>query len=121
MTSVSSGGGSVITLEFNLDENIDVAEQEVQAAINAGNSFLPTDLPNPPVYSKVNPADAPIMTLALTSDSLPLDKIEDAADTNLAQKISQVTGVEWCRLQADKSLRAHAGQPRATGGLQPEP
>jgi multidrug efflux pump len=93
MTSVSSGGGSVITLEFNLDENIDVAEQEVQAAINAANSFLPTDLPNPPIYSKVNPADAPIMTLALTSDSLPLDKVEDAADTNLAQKISQVTGV----------------------------
>jgi multidrug efflux pump len=93
MTSVSSGGGSVITLEFNLDESIDVAEQEVQAAINAGNSFLPTDLPNPPIYSKVNPADAPILTLALTSDSLPLDKIEDAADTNLAQKISQVTGV----------------------------
>jgi multidrug efflux pump len=93
MTSVSSGGGSVITLEFNLDENIDVAEQEVQAAINAGNSFLPSDLPNPPIYSKVNPADAPIMTLALTSDSLTLDKIEDAADTNLAQKISQVTGV----------------------------
>jgi len=93
MTSVSSGGGSVITLEFNLDENIDVAEQEVQAAINAANSFLPSDLPNPPIYSKVNPADAPIMTLALTSDSLPLDKIEDAADTNLAQKISQVTGV----------------------------
>jgi multidrug efflux pump len=93
MTSVSSGGGSVITLEFNLDENIDVAEQEVQAGINAANSFLPTDLPNPPIYSKVNPADAPIMTLALTSTSLPLDKIEDAADTNLAQKISQVTGV----------------------------
>jgi multidrug efflux pump len=93
MTSVSSGGGSVITLEFNLDEDIDVAEQEVQAAINAANSFLPQDLPNAPVYSKVNPADAPIMTLALTSDSLPLDKIEDAADTNLAQKISQVTGV----------------------------
>ncbi|MFZ1083829.1 MAG: efflux RND transporter permease subunit, partial [Terracidiphilus sp.] len=93
MTSESSGGGSVITLEFNLDENIDVAEQEVQAAINAGNSFLPADLPNPPIYSKVNPADAPIMTLALTSNSLPLDKIEDAADTNLAQKISQVTGV----------------------------
>ena len=93
MTSVSSGGGSVITLEFNLDENIDVAEQEVQAAINAANTFLPTDLPNPPIYSKVNPADAPIMTLALTSDALPLDKIEDAADTNLAHKISQVTGV----------------------------
>jgi len=93
MTSVSSGGGSVITLEFNLEENIDVAEQEVQAAINGATSFLPTDLPNPPIYSKVNPADAPIMTLALTSDSLPLDKIEDAADTNLAQKVSQVTGV----------------------------
>ncbi len=93
MTSQSSGGGSVITLEFNLDENIDVAEQEVQAAINSSNSFLPPDLPNPPIYSKVNPADAPIMTLALTSGSLPLDKIEDAADTNLAQKISQVTGV----------------------------
>ena len=93
MTSVSSGGGSVITLEFNLDENIDVSEQEVQAAINAATNFLPTDLPNPPIYSKVNPADAPILTLALYSNSLPLDKIEDAADTNLAQKISQVSGV----------------------------
>ena len=93
MTSVSSGGGSVITLEFNLNENIDVAEQEVQAAINSANSYLPSDLPNPPIYSKVNPADAPVMTLALTSDTLPLDKIEDAADTNMAQKISQVTGV----------------------------
>ena len=93
MTSESSGGGSVITLEFNLEENIDVAEQEVQAAINAATTFLPADLPNPPIYSKVNPADAPVMTLALTSNSLPLDKIEDAADTNLAQKISQVLGV----------------------------
>src|SRR6478609_2204845 len=93
MTSVSSGGGSVITLEFNLEEDINVSEQEVQAAINAASNFLPNDLPNPPIYSKVNPADAPIMTLALTSETLPLDKIEDAADTNLAQKISQVTGV----------------------------
>jgi len=93
MTSVSSGGGSVITLEFNLDEDIDIGEQEVQAAINASNNFLPTDLPNPPIYSKVNPADAPIMTLALFSETLPLDQIEDAADNNLAQKISQVTGV----------------------------
>ncbi|HLY43070.1 MAG TPA: efflux RND transporter permease subunit [Terracidiphilus sp.] len=93
MTSVSSGGGSVITLEFNLEENIDVAEQEVQASINGATNFLPTDLPNPPIYSKVNPADAPILTLALTSDTLPLDKVEDAADTNLAQKISQVLGV----------------------------
>ncbi|HVJ08500.1 MAG TPA: MdtB/MuxB family multidrug efflux RND transporter permease subunit [Acidisarcina sp.] len=93
MTSTSSGGGSVITLEFELEENIDVAEQEVQAGINAATSFLPTDLPNPPVYSKVNPADSPILTLALTSDTMPLQQIEDVADTNLAQKISQVTGV----------------------------
>ncbi len=93
MTSTSSGGGSVITLQFNIDESIDVAEQEVQAAINASGSYLPPDLPNPPIYSKVNPADAPIMTLALTSDTLPLPKVEDLADTTLAQKISQVTGV----------------------------
>src|ERR1700678_57234 len=93
MTSVSSGVGSVITLEFNLDENIDVAEQEVQAAINAANTFLPVDLPNPPIYSKVNPADAPILTLALTSDTVALSKVEDLADTILAQKISQLTGV----------------------------
>ena len=93
MTSTSSQGGSVITLQFSLDENIDVAEQEVQAGINAAQSFLPTDLPNPPVYSKVNPADQPIMTLALSSKTMPLQKIEDLADTNLAQKISQVTGV----------------------------
>src|SRR5580700_5443367 len=81
MTSTSSGGGSVITLQFSLAENIDVAQQDVQAAINAAYSYLPKDLPNPPIYSKVNPADAPIMTLALTSDSMALDKIEDAADT----------------------------------------
>jgi len=93
MTSVSSDGSSVITLQFDLSLNIDVAEQEVQQAINASGTFLPTDLPNPPVYSKSNPADAPIITLALTSDSLPLSKIEDLADTRLAQKISQVTGV----------------------------
>jgi len=93
MTSSSSFGSSVITLQFNLDLSIDVAEQEVQAAINAGTTFLPRDLPNPPVYNKVNPADAPILTLALTSDSLPLTKIEDLADTTLAQKISQLTGV----------------------------
>ncbi len=93
MTSTSSGGASVITLQFSLDLNIDVAEQEVQAAINAASTFLPTDLPNPPIYSKVNPADAPILTLALTSKSLPLPKIEDLADTRLAQKISQLPGV----------------------------
>src|SRR5205809_1076918 len=93
MTSTSSLGSSIITLQFNLDENIDVAEQEVQAAINAAGTYLPQDLPNPPVYSKVNPADAPILTLALTSDTLPLPKIEDLADSALAQKIAQVSGV----------------------------
>jgi len=93
MTSTSSGGGSVITLQFSLAESIDVAEQDVQAAINAAYTYLPKDLPNPPVYSKVNPADAPIMTLALTSTSLPLSQVEDLADTVLAQKISQVSGV----------------------------
>jgi len=93
MTSTSSFGGSVITLQFGLDQNIDVEEQQVQAAINAAQTYLPTDLPNPPIYSKVNPADAPILTLALTSKSLPLSKVEDLADTALAQKISQVSGV----------------------------
>src|SRR2546423_14898909 len=93
MTSSSSFGCSVITLQFNLDLNIDIAEQEVQAAINAGATFLPRDLPNPPIYSKVNPADAPILTLGLTGDSLPLSKVEDLADTVMAQKISQLSGV----------------------------
>ncbi len=93
MTSTSSYGSSIITLQFSLEQNIDVEEQQVQAAINAGSTFLPRDLPNPPIYSKVNPADAPILTLALTSDSLPLSKVEDLADTTLAQKISQLTGV----------------------------
>ena len=93
MTSTSSGGSSVITLQFSLDLSLDVGEQEVQAAINAATSYLPTNLPNPPVYSKVNPADAPVLTLALTSKTLPLPQIEDLADTRLAQKISQLTGV----------------------------
>ena len=93
MTSTSSGGGSVITLQFSLSESIDVAQQDVQAAINAAGSYLPKDLPNPPVYSKVNPADAPILTLAMTSDTLELSKVEDLADTLLAQKISQLSGV----------------------------
>src|SRR6202041_4075405 len=93
MTSTSSFGSSVITLQFNLDLNIDVAEQEVQAEINGASNLLPTGLPNPPIYSKVNPADAPILTLALTSKTLPLSQIEDLADTAMAQKISQVTGV----------------------------
>src|SRR5450432_4042760 len=93
MTSQSSQGASVITLQFVLDLNIDVAEQQVQAAINAATTFLPRDLPNPPIYSKTNPADAPIITLGLTSKVLPLSKVEDLADTRLAQKISQLPGV----------------------------
>src|SRR5881296_2791120 len=93
MTSTSSEGSSVVTLQFSLDLDIDVAEQEVQAAINAASTFLPSDLPNPPIYAKTNPADAPILTLALTSKTLPLPKIEDLADTRLAQKISQLPGV----------------------------
>jgi multidrug efflux pump len=93
MTSTSSGGTSVIVLQFNLSLNIDVAEQEVQAAINASQSLLPSNLPAPPVYSKTNPADAPVLTLAVTSTSLPLSKVEDIVDTRVAPKISQLTGV----------------------------
>ena len=93
MTSTSSQGSSLITLEFSLDLNIDVAEQEVQAAINAAATYLPSDLPTPPIYAKTNPADTPILTLALTSDRLPLTQVEDLADTRLAQKIAQLPGV----------------------------
>src|SRR4029434_7723575 len=93
MTSISASGSSVITLQFALELNIDVAQQDVQAAINAATTYLPRDLPNPPIYSKVNPADAPILTLALTSKTLPLVKVRDLADTRLAQKISQLPGV----------------------------
>ncbi len=93
MTSTSSDGSSVITLEFNLSLNIDVAEQEVQQSINASGTYLPADLPTPPIYAKVNPADTPILTLALSSDALPLSKVEDLADTRLAPKISQLPGV----------------------------
>ncbi len=93
MSSASSAGSSVITLQFGLDLSLDVAEQEVQAAINAAGNLLPADLPAPPVYAKVNPADAPILTLAITSATLPLTQIEDMADTRLAQKISEIAGV----------------------------
>jgi multidrug efflux pump len=93
MSSVSSAGASVITLQFSLDLSLDAAEQEVQAAINAAGNLLPSDLPAPPIYAKVNPADAPILTLALTSKTLPLTQVEDLADTRLAQKISQLPGV----------------------------
>ncbi|HEY6280678.1 MAG TPA: MdtB/MuxB family multidrug efflux RND transporter permease subunit [Burkholderiales bacterium] len=93
MLSTSSGGASVITLQFSLTLNLDIAEQEVQAAINAAGNLLPTDLPTPPIYNKVNPADAPILTLAITSKTLPLPKVQDLIDTRLAQKISQLPGV----------------------------
>jgi multidrug efflux pump len=93
MTSSSSGGASVITLQFSLDLSLDTAEQEVQAAINAASSFLPTDLPMPPVYSKVNPADAPVLTLAVGSATLPLTQVEDLVDTRLVPKLSEVPGV----------------------------
>ncbi|HUN92211.1 MAG TPA: MdtB/MuxB family multidrug efflux RND transporter permease subunit [Burkholderiaceae bacterium] len=93
MSSSSSAGASVITLQFSLALNLDIAEQEVQAAINAAGNLLPADLPAPPIYAKVNPADAPIMTLALTSKTMPLTQVEDLADTRLAQKISQLPGV----------------------------
>jgi multidrug efflux pump len=93
MTSTSSGGTSVIVLQFNLSLNIDVAEEEVQSAINASQSYLPSNLPTPPVYSKTNPADAPVLTLAITSDSVPLSQVEDLVDTRLAPKVSQLNGV----------------------------
>jgi multidrug efflux pump len=119
MSSVSSAGASVITLRFDLNIGLDVAEQEVQAAINAAGNLLPTDLPAPPIYAKVNPADAPILTLALTSATLPLPQIEDLADTRLAQKISQLPGVGLVtisggqrpavRIQADPRILAAYG------------
>jgi multidrug efflux pump len=99
MSSTSAAGVSVITLQFSLGETLDVAEQEVQAAINAGGSLLPTDLPAPPVYAKVNPADAPVLTLAITSDTMPLTEVQNLVNTRLALKISQVGGVGLVTLQ----------------------
>jgi multidrug efflux pump len=99
MSSTSAAGVSVITLQFSLGQTLDVAEQEVQAAINAGGSLLPTDLPAPPVYAKVNPADAPVLTLAITSDTMPLTEVQNLVNTRLALKISQVTGVGLVSLQ----------------------
>ena len=93
MSSLSSAGASVVTLQFDLSVPLDVAEQEVQAAINAADNLLPKDLPNPPVYNKVNPADPPIVTLAVTSEAMPLTRLEDLVDTRMAQKISQLPGV----------------------------
>lgn len=102
MTSTSSFGNTAITLQFNLDRDIDAAAQDVQAAINAAGGVLPRGMPNPPTYSKVNPADQPILTLALTSDSLPLEKVNDLADTLLAQKLSEVTGVGLVTIEGNQ-------------------
>ena len=119
MTSTSSAGSSVITLQFSLSLSIDIAEQEVQQSINASGTYLPADLPTPPIYSKTNPADTPILTLALTSQDLPLSKVEDLADTRLAPKISQLPGVGLVsisggqkpavRIQANPTLLASFG------------
>ncbi|NYH19392.1 MdtB/MuxB family multidrug efflux RND transporter permease subunit [Paraburkholderia bryophila] len=114
MSSQSSAGSSIITLQFSLDLPLDIAEQEVQAAINAAGNLLPSDLPAPPIYAKVNPADAPIITLAITSKTMPLTDVQDLADTRLAQKISQVAGVGLVSLSGGQrpAVRIQAN-PRA--------
>ena len=122
MSSTSSGGASVITLQFDLAMPLDVAEQGVQAAINAASNLLPNDLPAPPVYSKVNPADAPILTLALTSTTLPLPEVQNLADTRLAQKISQVPGVGLVTLVRRAAAGgARAGEPQGARRQRPRP
>ena len=100
MSATSAAGVSIVTLQFSLGITLDVAEQEVQAAINASGSLLPADLPAPPVYAKVNPADAPVLTLAITSDTLPLTEVQNLVNTRLVQKISQVSGVGLVTLNA---------------------
>src|SRR4029079_10495672 len=117
MTSVSSFGNANITLQFNLDRDIDAAAQDVQAAMNAANGVLPR-MPNPPTYSKVNPADTPILTLALTSEVLPMEKVNDIADTVLAQKLSQVTGVGLVTIEGDQKPAVRVRiNPAALAGL----
>jgi multidrug efflux pump len=117
MTSVSAFGNMSITLQFNLDRDIDAAAQDVQAAINAANGYLPKTMPNPPTYSKVNPADTPILTLALTSDTLPLEKVNDLADTVLAQKLSQVAGVGLVTIEGNQkpAVRVRINPAALTG------
>src|SRR5450631_946250 len=120
MSSVSSAGASVITLQFDLSLNLDIAEQEVQAAINAGGNLLPQSLPAPPVYAKVNPADAPILTLAISSKTMPLTQVQELADTRIAQKISQLPGVGLVRINGGQrpAIRVKANiQALASSGL----
>src|SRR5258708_6113794 len=116
MTSVSSFGNMSITLQFNLDRDIDAAAQDVQAAINAANGVLPKTMPSPPTYSKVNPADSPILTLEISSDSLPLEKVNDLADTVLAQKLSEVTGVGLVAIEGNQkpAVRVRLNPPALT-------
>ena len=117
MSSTSSGGASVITLQFTLDLSIDVAEQEVQAALNAAGNLLPIDLPTPPIYSKVNPADAPVLTLAVTSQTMPLPQVQDLIDTRLGQKISQLPGVGLVSITGGQrpAVRVQANMAALTG------
>jgi multidrug efflux pump len=117
MSSTSSGGASVITLQFTLDLSIDVAEQEVQAALNAAGNLLPIDLPTPPIYSKVNPADAPVLTLAVTSESMPLPEVQNLIDTRLGQKISQLPGVGLVSITGGQrpAVRVQANMAALTG------
>ncbi|MDB6124106.1 MAG: acriflavine resistance protein [Pedosphaera sp.] len=117
MTSISAFGNMSITLQFNLDRDIDAAAQDVQAAINAANGFLPKTMPNPPTYSKVNPADTPIITLEITSDSLPLEKVNDLADTVLAQKLSEVSGVGLVTIEGNQkpAVRVRINPAAITG------
>src|ERR1700685_3889073 len=117
MTSASSAGASVITLQFNLALDLDIAEQNVQEAINAANSLLPAGLPAPPVYAKVNPADQPILTLAVTSESLSLTQLQDTANNRLASKISEVPGVGLVTPSGGNlpAVRVEAGPPKMGG------
>src|SRR6201990_3589025 len=117
MSSTSSGGASVLTLQFTLEVDLDAAEQEVQAAINAGSNLLPSDLPSPPIYSKVNPADTPILSLAVSSPTIALPKLQDLVDTRLAQKISQLPGVGLVSLAGGQrpAVRIQAN-PKALAG-----
>jgi multidrug efflux pump len=118
MSSTSAAGVSIVTLQFGLGLALDVAEQQVQAAINAGGSLLPADLPAPPVYAKVNPADAPVLTLAITSDTLPLTEVQNIVNTRLALKISQVSGVGLVSLSGGQRpavrIQADTGRWRLT-------
>src|SRR5499427_2693250 len=117
MTSVSSFGNASITLQFNLDRDIDAAAQDVQAAMNAANGVLPKNMPNPPTYSKVNPADTPILTLQIYSTTLPLEKVNDLADTVIAQKLSEVSGVGLVTIEGNQkpAVRVRINPTALTG------